>query len=110
MADRSGDRGMTFRTKPQYLLAVPKKEEWQTSLIFKRIYKIDYDITIKHMQTYPLIESVDRRVKPVTIVTLYGGWENPSYRWYRPNIDAIIAEGNIALLHQLFIQDVARHI
>jgi hypothetical protein len=101
---------MTFKTKPQYLLAVPKKEEWQTSLIFKRIYKIDYDITIKQMQAYPLVESVDRRVKPVTIVTLYGCWENPSYRWYRPNIDAIIEEGNIALLHQLFIQDVARHI
>jgi hypothetical protein len=101
---------MTFKTKPQYLLAVPKKEEWQTSLIFKRIYKIDYDITIKQMQAYPLLESVDRRVKPVTIITLYGGWENPSYRWYRPNIDAIIEEGNIGLLHQLFIQDVARHI
>jgi hypothetical protein len=110
VADRGGDRGMTFRTKPQYLLAIPKKEEWQTSLIFKRIYKIDYDITIKQMQAYPLVETVDRSIKPVTIVTLYGGWENPSYRWYRPNIDAIIEEGNIALLHQLFIQDVARHI
>jgi hypothetical protein len=101
---------MSFRTKPQYLLAVPKKEEWQTSLIFKRIYKIDYDITIKQMQAYPLLESVDRSIKPVTIITLYGGWENPSYRWYRPNIDAIIEEGNMTLLHQLFIQDVARHI
>jgi|GEM_PF-5739091 len=101
---------MSFRSKPQYLLAVPKKEECQTTPVFKRIYKIDYDITIKHMQTYFLVESLDRRVKPVIIITLYGAWENPSYRWFRPNIDAIIAEGNIALLHQLFIQDVAGHI
>ena len=101
---------MTFKTKPQYLLAVPKKEEWQTSLIFKRIYKIDYDINIKQMKAYPLVESVDRRVKPVTIITLIGGWENPSYRWYRPNVDAIIEEGNFTLLHQLFVRDVARHI
>jgi hypothetical protein len=101
---------MTFRTKPQYLLAVPKKKEWEAILVFKRIYKIDYDITIKQMKAYPLVESLDRRVKPVTIVTLYGCWENPSYRWYRPNIDAIIAEGNFTLLHQLFIQDVVRHL
>ena len=66
---------MTFRTKPQYLLAVPKKEEWQTTLIFKRIYKIDYDITIKQMKAYPLLESLDRSVKPVIIITLYGGWK-----------------------------------
>jgi hypothetical protein len=110
MVDWSGNRIMTFKTKPQYLLAVPKAKNWDLPLVFKRVYKIDYDIIIKQMKTYPLIESLDRSIKPVTIVTLYGCWENPSYRWYRPNIDAIIEEGNIALLHQLFIQDVARHI
>jgi hypothetical protein len=101
---------MIFKTKPQYLLAVPKTEEWEAMLVLKRIYKIDYDITIKQMKAYPLLESLDRSVKPVIIITLYGGWENPSYRWYRPNIDAIIEEGNLTLLHQLFSQDVARHI
>jgi hypothetical protein len=101
---------MTFRTKPQYLLPVPKAQSWDLPLVFKRIYKIDYDITIKHLETYPLLESLDRSIKAVVIITIYGGWENPSYRWYRPNIDAIIAEGNLTLLHQLFIQDVVRHI
>jgi hypothetical protein len=101
---------MIFKTKPQYLLAIPKAEEWEATLVFKRIYKIDYDITIKHLKAYPLTESVDRSIKPVVIITMYGGWENPSYRWYRPNIDAIIEEGNFPLLNQLFSQDVARHI
>lgn len=101
---------MIFKTKPQYLLAVPKKEEWEAAVVFKRIYKIDYDITTKHMHGYYLIESLDRSIKPAVIITLYGGWENPSYRWFRPNIDAIIAEGNVDLLNRLFTQDVASHI
>ncbi len=101
---------MIFKTKPQYLLAVPKTEEWEAAVVFKRIHKIDYDITTKQMKAYPLIESSDRSIKPVVIITIYGGWKNPSYRWFRPNIDAIIAEGNIELLNRLFTQDVARHI
>ena len=101
---------MIFKTKPQYLLAVPKTEEWEAAVVFKRIYKIDYDITIKHMQGYWLVGSDDRSVKPVVIITLHGGWKNPSYRWYRPNIDAIIQEGNMGLLLELFTQDVARHV
>ena len=101
---------MIFKTKPQYLLAIPKAEEWEATLVFKRIYKIDYDINIRNLKSYSLTESLDRSIKPVTIITLYGGWENPSYRWYRPNIDAIIEEGNFPLLNNLFRQDVARHI
>jgi hypothetical protein len=109
---------MTFRTKAQYVLAIPKAEEWEATLVFKRIYKIDYDITIKHLKAYPLTESLvggaspteNRSIKPVVIITIYGGWENPSYRWYRPNIDAIIQEGNFPLLNRLFDEDVARHI
>jgi hypothetical protein len=48
---------MTFRTKAQYVLAIPKAEEWEATLVFKRLYKIDYDITIKHLKAYPLTES-----------------------------------------------------
>jgi hypothetical protein len=101
---------MIFRAKPQYLLAIPKTKAWETTLIFQRIYKIDYDINLKNLAAYFLLESIDRSIKPVTIVTLYGGWENPSYRWYRPNIDAIIEEGNFALLHNLLVQDVFQYI
>lgn len=50
---------MIFKTKPQYLLAVPKTEEWEAAVVFKRIYKIDYDITTKHMHGYYLTESSD---------------------------------------------------
>jgi hypothetical protein len=109
---------MIFRAKPQYLLAIPKTKAWETTLIFQRIYKIDYDINLKNLEAYFLLESIvgkaspteNRSIKPVTIVTLYGGWENPSYRWYRPNIDAIIEEGNFALLHNLLVQDVFQYI
>jgi hypothetical protein len=101
---------MIFRSKPQYLLLVPKTKAWEATLIFQRIYKIDYDINLKNLEAYFLLESIDRSIKPVTIVTLYGGWENPSYRWYRPNIDAIIEEGNFALLHSLLVQDVFQYI
>jgi hypothetical protein len=101
---------MTFRTKPQYLLPVPKAKGWELPLVFERIYKIDYDITIRNLEVYPSLESLNRSIKPVVIITIYGGWENPSYRWYRPNIDAIIAEGNFKLLYHLVSQDVLRHI
>lgn len=101
---------MTFRTKPQYLLPVPKAKGWELPLVFERIYKIDYDIPIKHWTAYPFSESIDRSIKPVVIITIYGGWETSSYRWYRPNIDAIIAEGNFKLLYHLVSQDVLRHI
>ncbi len=109
---------MTFRSKPQYLLPVPKAKSWDLPLVFQRIYKIDYDISIKHLKTYPLLESLvggaspteNRSIKPVVIITIYGGWETSSYRWYRPNIDAIIEEGNFALLNQFLSQDVLKHI
>jgi hypothetical protein len=110
VADWGRDRSMSFRTKPEYLLEVPKQEVWETTLIFKRIYKIDYDIEIKHTQGYFLLDSLDRSIKPVIIITLYGAWENPNYRWFRPHIDAIIEEGNYKLLFDLFHQDVSRHI
>jgi hypothetical protein len=110
MVNWGGDRNMTFRTKPQYLLPVPKAKNWDLPLVFKRIYKIDYDITIKHLKAYPLVESLDRSIKPVVIITIYSGWETSSYRWYRPNIDAIIEEGNFTLLNHLLSQDVLRHI
>jgi hypothetical protein len=101
---------MIFRSKPQYLLPVPTTKAWEATLIFQRIYKIDYDINLKNLEAYFLLESIDRSIKPVTIVTLYGGWKNPSYRWYRPNIDAIIEEGNFVLLHSLLVQDVFQYI
>jgi hypothetical protein len=101
---------MIFRTKPQYVLAVPKANNGDSPLAFERIYKIDYDITIKHWEMYPLTESLNRSIKPVIIITIYGGWETSNYRWYRPNIDAIIAEGNFGLLNQFLSQDVLRHL
>jgi hypothetical protein len=109
---------MSFRTKPQYLLPVPKAKAWELPFVFQRIYQIDYDITIKHLRAYPLVESLvgtaspteNRSIKPVIIITIYGGWENPSYRWYRPNIDAIVEQENFTLLRQLLDLDALRHI
>jgi hypothetical protein len=101
---------MTFRTKPHYLLPVLKQNNGTSPLAFERIYKIDYDISIKHLEMYPLTESLNRSIKPVVIITIYGGWETSSYRWYRPNIDAIIAEGNFELLNRFLSQDVLIHI
>ena len=101
---------MTFRTKPQYLYPILKDIEWTIPLLFERVYKIDYDIPIKHWTAYPFSESLDRSVKPVIIVTIYGGWENPSYRWLRPNIDAIVEERNLDLLKHFFELDILSNI
>lgn len=101
---------MTFRTKPQYLYPILKNIEWSIPFLFDRIYQIDYDISIKHWTAYPFSESLNRSIKPVVIVTIYGGWENPSYRWLRPDIDAIVEERNSELLHHLFKQDILSHI
>jgi hypothetical protein len=109
---------MTFKTKPQYLLPVPKANSGNSPLPFQRIYKIDYDITIKHWEMYPLTASgiggasitENRAIKPVIIITISGGCETSSYRWYRPNIDAIIAEENFDLLNRFLSQDVLRHL
>jgi hypothetical protein len=98
-----------FRTKPQYLLPFPTAKEWEAPLIYRRIYQIDYDVTIKNLRTRFLVGADDRSIKPVVIVTIYGEG-NHSYRWYRPNLDAIIAEGNFTLLKDLLIQDVLQHI
>jgi hypothetical protein len=101
---------MTFRTKPQYLYPILKDIEWSVPFLFERIYRIDYDITTKHWTAYPFSESLDRSVKPVVIVTIYGGWENPSYRWLRYGIDAIIEERNFDLMHHFFKQDILSNI
>jgi hypothetical protein len=101
---------MIFRTKPQYLYPILKNIEWSVPFLFDRIYQIDYDITIKHWIAYPFSESLDRSIKPVVIITIYGGWENPSYRWLRYGIDAIVEERNFKLLHHFFEQDILSHI
>jgi hypothetical protein len=101
---------MTFRTKPQYLYPIDKNIEWSVPFLFDRIYQIDYDITIKHWTAYPFSESLDRSIKPVVIVTIYGGWEKMSYRWLCYGIDAIVEERNFKLLHQFFEQDILSHI
>jgi hypothetical protein len=115
LADRSGSEHMkpsvnrSFKTKPQYLLPFPTAKEWEAPLIYRRIYQIDYDTSTRNLRTRFLVDSDDRSIKLVAIVTIYGE-ENHSYRWYRPNLDAIIAEGNFTLLKNLLIQDVLQHI
>jgi hypothetical protein len=110
VVDWGGDRSMTFRTKSQYLYPILKEIEWSVPFLFERIYKIDYDIALRQWTAYPFSESVDRAIKPVVIVTIYGGWENPSYRWLRPNIDAIVEENNFDLMNRFFKQDILSNI
>jgi hypothetical protein len=101
---------MTFRTEPRHLYPVAKGIEWTIPFLFQRIYKIDYDIPIKHWTAYPFTESLDRSIKPVVIVTIYGGYGTNSYQWLRPHIDAIVEERNMDLLHNFFKQDVLLYI
>jgi len=101
---------MTFRTKPQYLYPILKDIEWSVPFLFDRIYQIDYDIPIKHWTAYPFSESLDRSIKPVVIVTIYGGYGTNSYQWFRPHIDAVIQERNFDLIYQFFKQDILAHI
>ena len=101
---------MTFRTKSPYLYPILKNIEWSVPFLFDRIYQIDYDISTRQLTSYPFSESLDRSIKPVVIVTIYGSWENPSYRWLRYGIDAIVEERNFKLLYHLFEQDVLSHI
>ncbi len=84
--------------------------EWSVPFLFDRIYQIDYDIPVRHFTAYPFSESLDRSIKPVVIVTIYGGYGTNSYRWLRPNIDAIVEERNIGLIYQFFEQDILSHI
>ena len=101
---------MTFRTKPQYLYPILKNIEYALPLLFDRIYQIDYDIPIKHWTAYPFSESLDRSIKPVVIVTIYGGYGTNSYRWLRPHIDAVVQERNFDLIYQFFKQDILPYI
>jgi hypothetical protein len=98
---------MIFKTKPQYLLSI---NESILPCSSERIYKIDYHVNTKNFKAYPLTESLDRSMKPVIIITIYSDEEINSYRWYRPNIDAVIAEGNMELLKRFVVQDVLVHI
>jgi hypothetical protein len=99
-----------FKTKPQHLLPLPTAKKWEAPIVYQRIYKIDYDISTRHLESYFLTNADDRSIKPVIIIAIYGGWGNQTYRWYRPNVDAIIEEGNFELMRNLLIEDVIRHI
>ena len=101
---------MTFRTKPQSLYPIDKNIEWSVPFLFDRIYQIDYDISTRQWTAYPFSESLDRSIKPVVIVTIYGGYGTNSYRWLRFGIDAIVEERNVRLMRHLFEQDVLSHI
>ena len=101
---------MTFKTKPQYLYPILKNIEWSVPFLFDHIYQIDYDISTRQWTAYPFSESLDRSIKPVVIVTIYGGYGTNSYRWLRFGIDAIVEERNVRLMRHLFEQDVLSHI
>jgi hypothetical protein len=101
---------MTFRSTPKYLSPVMDNIEWDTFLLFERVYRIDYDITIRHWTAYPFIESLDRSIKPVIILTIYGGYGTNNYQWLRPHIDAIVEERNFNLLNHFFEQDILTYI
>ena len=101
---------MTFKTKPQYLYPIDKNIEWSVPFLFDRIYQIDYDISTRQWTTYPFSESLDRSIKPIVIVTIYGGYGTNSYRWLRFGIDAIVEERNVRLMRHFFEQDVLSHI
>ena len=101
---------MTFRTKPQYLYPILTNIEWSVPFLFDRIYQIDYDISTRQWTAYPFSESLDRSIKPVVIVTIYGGYGTNSYRWLRFGIDAIVEERNVRLMRHLFEQDILSHI
>jgi hypothetical protein len=98
---------MRFRTKPQYLLSIG---ELLQTVPPEQIYKVDYDFNRRDLKAYRFAESRSRPVNPVIVITLREGDKVNSYRWYRPNIDAIIAEGNLDLLNQLLHQDVLKHL
>ena len=98
---------MKFKTKPQYLLSVSQSI---LPLSSEHIYKIEYDVNSMNLKAYPLAESFDHSIKPVIIIALHDGGKTNSYRWYRPNIDAVIEEGNFDLLKRFLIQDVLVHI
>jgi hypothetical protein len=102
---------MTFsRTKPECLYPILKDIEWSVPFLFDRIYQIDYDIPSRSLTGYPFSESLDRSIKPVVIVTIYGGYGTNSYRWLRYGIDAVVEERNFKLLHHFFEQDILPHI
>jgi hypothetical protein len=97
---------MTFKTKPQYLLSIGQSV---LPLPPEQIYKVDYDLDTKKLKAYPFAESPRRSLKPVIVITLRDGDKVGNYRWYRPNIDAIIEEGYLDLLNRLLHQDVLMH-
>jgi hypothetical protein len=101
---------MTFKTKPRHLYPIVKDIKWAIPFLYERVYKIDYDIPVKHWTAYPFTESLDRAIKPVVIVTIYGGYSTNIYRWTRYGIDAIVEERNVDLLNHFFKQDVLSHI
>jgi hypothetical protein len=98
---------MRFRTKPQYLLSIG---ELLRTLPPEQIYKVDYDFNRRNLKAYRFAESRSCPVNPVIVITLREGDKVSSYRWYRPNIDAIIEEGNLDLLNRLLYQDVIAHL
>ena len=74
--------------------------------MFERIYKIEYDKTIEHLAAFPVLESLNRSIKPVMIVAIFNGCETTSYRWSRPHLDAIVAERNFTLIKHLLKLDL----
>jgi hypothetical protein len=98
---------MIFKTKPQYVLSIGQS---LLPLPPEQIYKVDYDLNSESLKAYPFAESPYRSIKPVIVITLRDGDKVSNYRWYRPNIDAIIEEGNLDLLNRLLHQDVLIHL
>ena len=90
----------------QYLRLILKENEWALPFLFERIYKIEYDKTIKHWAAFPLLESLNRSTKAVVIVAIFDGYNTTSYRWCRPHLDAIVAEQNFTLLRHLLDRDL----
>jgi hypothetical protein len=98
--------GIVSITKPQFLQPIKGIKDWASIATNGGIDQLYYHANHQHWEAYRFIESIDRSIRTEIILTIYGDRRSFSYRWCRPNIDAIVEERNFDLLTNFLNQDV----
>jgi hypothetical protein len=90
----------------QYLQPIESIKDWNL-IMSGGIHQLFYHANHQHWEAYRFSDALDRSIRSLTILTIYGDRGSITYRWYRPHIDAVVTERNFDLLNNFISQDLS---
>jgi hypothetical protein len=105
LANLRQNRKILNSSQNQYLQPLESVKDWDL-IIAGGIYQLFYHTNHQHWEAYRFSDALNRSTRASTILTIYSASRSFTYRWCRPNIDAVVTERNFDLLNNFLAQDI----